>query len=369
MALLLEKSSVCMIGAFPPPVHGMAAVNAAVREQLISAGSNPVVMNIAAQSLARSVADRLGRLPKVLNAICQLLAKPCLRGITLYMSISGGYGQIYEVIFILLARLRRMNLFIHHHSFAYLDRPNWLTRLLTIVAGPSSIHIALSPGMAACLQAQYPSVHRVISLSNAVFFIGDQPISVSRRFNLKSIGFLSNISEEKGIFDFLDLVEACENESYPIMAKLAGPFQDMETELKVHQRLSELTTIEYVGPQYGDNKETFFASIDALIFPTRYINEAEPLTVHEAMQHGLPVIAYGRGSIPEIIDLNCGLVIAPEVSFTPIALNQIKQWLAFPEKYKNASHTAQENFAKAQVRNTHDWHELLQEILGRSNSS
>src|SRR5680860_532784 len=90
------------------------------------------------------------------------------------------------------------------------------------------------------------------------------------------------------------------------------------------QALKELHSLDYVGPQYGADKKTFFDSIDALIFPTRYANEAEPLTIHEAATHGLSVIAYGRGSIPEIVGSDCGLVIDPAETLAPAALAQIR---------------------------------------------
>ncbi|MGK2925647.1 MAG: hypothetical protein ACSLE2_08490 [Lysobacterales bacterium] len=36
-----DENSIVMVGAFPPPVHGMAAVNAAVRDALRQAGVRP----------------------------------------------------------------------------------------------------------------------------------------------------------------------------------------------------------------------------------------------------------------------------------------------------------------------------------------
>lgn len=355
-----------MVGAFPPPMHGMAAVNATVRDRIVEARSNPIVIDVSANSLSRSLFSRLGRLPKVMRGIAWLMFSRQLRDDMLYMTVSGGFGQIYEVLFMMLGRLRRMRLYMHHHSFAYLDRTNWLTRVLTAVAGPATVHITLSPGMAAHLEAQYSSVRRLMPISNTVFLAGNASLSGIVRHSLKTIGFISNISAEKGVFEFLDLVEACEAQGLQLRATLGGPFQDTETEYQVRQRLGELHNIEYVGPQYGNDKESFFDSIDALIFPTRYVNEAEPLTIHEAMQRALPVIAYGRGCIPEIVGSDCGLVIDPENSFVPAAVGKISQWLESPEAYRTASRAAGEHFAMTLEENTRRWDELLREILNSS---
>ena len=359
-----RNKTVLMVGAFPPPVHGMAAVNEVVRDQLAKSGAELLVINVAAKNLERSLAVRLGRIQRIVRGFTRLLFVGGLKDATLYMSVSGGFGQIYDILFLVFARLRNMRIYLHHHSFAYLDRTSLLARTLTVVAGSDSVHITLSDGMAAGLQAQYPSVCRVLSVSNAVFFSSDQPSSIAIRTSLKTIGFISNISEEKGIFDFLDLVAMCEAEGLPINAKIAGPCQDEGIENKLRERISKLNTVEYLGPQYGSDKEQFFNEIDALIFPTNYINEAEPLTIHEAMQRAIPVISYGRGCIPEIVCPDCGMAIDPALLFAPTALVLIKQWLGSSDHYRVASSLAAEHFASALAENISQWQELRKAILG-----
>jgi len=359
-----NQNIVFIVGAFPPPVHGMAAVNAAVRARLIEAGAVLSVINVAAKNLERSLVVRLWRVQRVARGLSRLLFGARLREATLYMSVSGGVGQAYEILFLILARLRRMRIYLHHHSFAYLDRTSWLTYVLTLVAGSDSVHITLSSGMAVRLKSQYCSVCHVLPISNAVFFPGHRSSSVILHTSLKTIGFISNISEEKGIFDFLDLVEAYEAEGLLIKAKIAGPCQDEKTEYKLKKRIGKLNTVEYIGPQYGDDKEIFFNEIDVLIFPTQYVNEAEPLIIHEAMQYAIPVIAYGRGCIPEIVSPECGRVIEPALPFMPAALTQLKQWLTSPNVYRMASNSAVEHFAIALENNSRRWNELLKEMLG-----
>jgi glycosyltransferase involved in cell wall biosynthesis len=346
----------------------MAAVNNAVHSQLQILSSDPLVINLAALNLERNFWVRLNRFPRVLRGLICLIRMRRLEDGVLYMSISGGLGQVYEILFLLLARLRRMRVYLHHHSFAYLDQQSWLTWVLVTVAGSACTHITLSPGMAARLQTQYSWAHRVFPISNAVFFADCWLRSAPARSCLKTIGFISNISAEKGIFEFLDLVALCEKAGLHLRARLAGPFQDSETESKVRQQLEKLHTVEYVGPQYGDDKKLFFDSIDVLIFPTRYVNEAEPLIIHEAMQRALPVIAYGRGCIPEILDSPCGLAIDSAVPFSSAALVQIKQWVDSPDLYRAASRLASERFAAAYLENMDRWQDLLREILGDDNA-
>ena len=359
----LRKNQIVMIGPFPPPVHGMAAVNAAVREQLRNTGdAEPLAINLAGPNLDRSLRTRLSRPPKVLHSLGRLAGMRQLRGRTLYMSISGGFGQLYEIAFLLLARARGMRVFLHHHSFAYLDTPSRLTRWLVRVAGNEAVHVTQSPKMAERLNRVYGAA-RVVPVSNAVFFVPPNA-AVPIRPRPEILGFLSNIMAEKGVFEFLDLCAAARDKGLPLRARLAGPFQDSETERQVRARLAALPGVDYVGPKYGVEKDDFYAGIDALIFPTRYVNEAEPVTLHEAMSRAIPVIAYGRGCIPEIISPDCGLVIDPAAPFVPAALSQLETWLADPTAFEATSQAAARRFEKTYAENAERWAALLAEIAG-----
>ncbi|MGD2063706.1 MAG: hypothetical protein PVF51_09020, partial [Nitrospirota bacterium] len=260
----VKPPRILMVGAFPPPVHGMAAVNAAVHAQLQKAGADARVVDLAASSLDRSLLARVGRLPKVLRGLARLARVGGLRGRTLYISVSGGLGQVYELVFLLLARRRGTRMFLHHHSFAYLDAPSRLMRWLVRVAGADAVHITLSPRMGECLKQIYDTAC-VVPVSNAVFFVSkDATVTVRRK--LETLGFLSNIAPEKGVFEFLDLCAATRDRDLPVRARIAGPFQDDATKTAVLDRLGALSEVEYVGPRYGAEKDAFYAGIDVLLF-------------------------------------------------------------------------------------------------------
>ena len=59
--------------------------------------------------------------------------------------------------------------------------------------------------------------------------------------------------------------------------------------------------VEFIGEIGDDQKGAFLSDAAALLFP---IDWPEPfgLALIEAMANGTPVIAFGRGSVPEIID-------------------------------------------------------------------
>lgn len=357
------KRRIIMVGGFPPPVRGMPVINAALRNEFEKANIPLTVIDLSALNLNRSLPARLGRLPKVLRGLSRLVLMSGLSGAIFYISVSGGIGQFYETLFVFFARLHGMRLYLHHHSFAYLTKPTFHAKILIKTAGIFAVHITQSPAMAEKLRATY-TLQYVKPISNAIFLINNKRDPNQIRTRLITLGFISNISKEKGVFEFLDLVGAVEKENLPIKAKLAGPFQDSHVENLVRSRMTQLKNIDYVGPKYGIDKDMFFMDIDVLIFPTRYANETEGIVNHEAMQSGVPIIAYGRGCIPEIVGRDCGEIINPHEPFVPAALEKIKKWIGDPASFMATSKAAMDMFSNTFYQNKKRWQELLSELIG-----
>lgn len=341
---------IAMIGVFPPPIHGMAAVNSAMKEFFVSCGEHPVIFNLSATSLSRSLHVRLIRAARVLRqlvAFCNFLRVS--RTVSVYISVSGGYGQFFEILFVLLSRLWNARIFLHHHSFIYIDCPQYLTKILFFCSGKDACHIALCGLMAQKLKASYPSIRRVDVLSNS----GLLSLSVGGARIRKSVGilgFLGNIEADKGIFEFLDVLSLLQKEGNDICAIIAGPFFNKATEALVMGKIAELGNIQYVGAKYGAEKIEFFNSIDVLLYPTR--NDAEPLTVLESMSHGVPVLARSRGCLDEMVNANAGVVIDFEKDYVLAAVSQLRLWRDCPDAFIEKSRGAADRYRQMQNTST-----------------
>lgn len=326
---------IAFVGPFPPPVHGMAAINLAMHDWVETNGGTPIKVNTRARSLQRSFGARLRRLPTALRAMGTIVVLP-LATRSMYMSVSAGFGQVYELAFVLIARLRRMRIYLHHHNYAYLDRPTILARALFNLAGRRALHIVLSAGMEKRLISAY-SVKSSVAISNLAFVDLPDAAGLPAKTNIQTIGFLSNISREKGVFLFLDMVQAVRR-SYPgLQCILAGPFQDDEVRREVQTRIGEIGGIRYLGPVYGERKDEFFSSIDVLIFPTLYKNEAQPIVLLESRARGIPIIAYDRGAISEIVSIDDGELVSSHASFVTTAISVLRGWIESPEDYRRVS--------------------------------
>jgi len=106
--------------------------------------------------------------------------------------------------------------------------------------------------------------------------------------------FFGRIHPDKGTGDAIEIARAAER---PIV--LAGIIQDQEYfESEVRPRLGADAT--YVGPVGGSDRALLLGSAAALLHPIAF-EEPFGLSVIEAMACGTPVIAYRRGSMPELI--------------------------------------------------------------------
>ena len=95
----------------------------------------------------------------------------------------------------------------------------------------------------------------------------------------------------------------------------------------------------YDGPVYDRRKESFYDSIDVLVFPSRYANEAEPVVVIEALGAGAPVAA-ARGCVPSLIDGESGLLLDPSGADLSPAVQTIRGWTNNPAEFVAASTSA-----------------------------
>jgi glycosyltransferase involved in cell wall biosynthesis len=106
------------------------------------------------------------------------------------------------------------------------------------------------------------------------------------------IGYLGTLSGIKGIATLLDAFE-----SAPPHWRLAiagsGQFEAL-----VAKRAASDARIGFVGRVEGDAKDRFFESLDLLVIPSEW-EENAPLVAVEAAVRGLPAVVSDRGGLPE----------------------------------------------------------------------
>jgi glycosyltransferase involved in cell wall biosynthesis len=221
----------------------------------------------------------------------------------IYTVFESGFGIIYNIVIIGLARMFKYNIILHHHTSKHTLSRQRSFALLQRIAGPSCLNVVLSQQMAVDMRLMYPNVKKVLVSENACH-IADNDVTIQPNTLLHSlrVGFLSNLCAEKGLDVVMDAAIRCRDLGLEITFVFAGPTVGQEAEeilWKGRNRLGDY--IEILGPISGEAKSDFFKSINVFLFPTRYRFEAQPLVILEAMSYGLPVIVTDCGYIAELV--------------------------------------------------------------------
>lgn len=347
-----ETDRIVMVGPFPPPITGMSNVNFYIYELLKKNLDKEIqICDTSGPSLEKNIYYYIKRISKIFKTIIFLINVS--KKDTIYFSISGGFGQIYELIFLIVLRLKRLrNIICHHHSYDYINNKRLISSLLFSIAGSETLHLSLSQMMAQKLKNKYSGIKRTMVLSNILFINDNESKILNKKQNKKiTLGFISNISKEKGIIEFMDFHSSLIKKYKKINSIIAGPFEDKNIKKIIMKKIELSKRINWIGPVYDYKKTKFFESIDYLIFPTKYFNEAEPLVIYEAFSYNVPVISYSRGSIPEQIGLDelCGKLVLPNESFVESASSWIEKRLNYPKLFDDTKSAVRKNFIKQKI--------------------
>src|ERR1039457_2359448 len=296
--------TVAFVGPLPPPLHGFSSVCAMMLDRLRQCGAVEV-FDRAPRTKSRA-SEVLRQLREVIRCSATLRRSS---DTTLYLALSGGLGQVIDGLYVLICRVLGRQVFVHHHSFSYLNRATFVNKLLFSQLRDAT-HIVLSEGMGSALAHRYKIDNKEIRVvSNAAFFGPPTQIActLSEVTTRICIGFLSNITFAKGFVEFFEVLLELRRLAVPYRAYIAGPIAP-NARSTFDRLFADADQVDYVGPRYDDAKTSFYQRLDILLFPTKYKNEAEPLVVHEAIRSGVHVIACARGAIPELLSNGAGMV-------------------------------------------------------------
>lgn len=321
---------VTFLAALPKPLHGMSSVN----QKMLCLLS--LRCRVSCFNLAPSFASGLypGKIWVFLRSLYLLLMLPLFslhsflpRSRTLYFSISGGAGQWLELPYMFIAGFFYQHIFVHHHSFAYCNLFKPAMQLMHKFGRGKIHHIVLCQNMGDRLHALYNISSSDISVLSNLAFFPSPSNSNTKRSQLQCIGFLANITYEKGIVEFLDTCRLLHPQAPQLRFIIAGPCKDSYILALIQKSCADIPNIEYRGAVYDEDKAAFFRDIDLLLFPTRYENEAQPLTIFEAFSASAPVVAWDRGCISSMIDVSGGVSIDHNAPFTTKAASVVGEWL------------------------------------------
>ncbi len=214
-----------------------------------------------------------------------------------YFVLSGGKGLFFDLLIIVYLKILNKKIYIHHHSFSYLNNHSYLIYILSLIGKKNVIHIVLCNLMKKKLK-KYKLIKKIIVLSNIILINKRKSF---KNFNKKiKIGFISNIDFDKGISEYFEVINNLNNKNFEGL--VAGPFLNKKVKSFVLKKVKKYKNIKYLGPIYDRKKNKFYRDLDVLLFPSYYKNEAEPLVIYEAQSYNILVISNSLGCTSAMIE-------------------------------------------------------------------
>lgn len=286
----------------PPPIHGMSAMNA----KYVRHFQPRFVVNTAPSFAAGVFGSRAWILSKLLITpvvLIKIITATISGESVCYRAINGGSGQIFDVFYLLLIRIFRLKVVIHHHSFSYLSRNSSLFSFLLKIIGAETFHVVLGERMKTELCSRYKvDPDQVLIVSNSVFFTPAVSVVNPRDVSPVTVGYMANLTLEKGVGVFIDMCIALRNQGCVFDAVLAGPVSGDGVQTYI-DKFSSHSGFKYLGPVYEEKKEEFFKQVDIFVFPSQYKNEAEPLVLYEAASYGARLVVTDTGCLADVANV------------------------------------------------------------------
>ena len=336
-----RRGPVLVIGHLPPPVHGMAVATSAFAE-LLEAYAPVVRLKTTGNELGRTIRQQCTRLLRTGQAVLSIF-RWRHDGRSAYFSVDAGPGIIYTITVVAAARILSYPLAIHHHSYAYVRQSSRLMQLLVLIAGPAGLHLVACTAMKGEFDLLYPRAGRVTVLS--LDFLTDKPVPLplgGRPLNDRpTLGFLSNITLEKGIAEVFDTLDSARMAGIDACLVTAGPVISPEADALLQRRL-QLSEghATHLGPVHGSTKESFFQGIDVFLFPSAYSHESFGIVVREALGHGIPVIAYEGGCLRKSVTGDGAIILTRNEPFATAATSYLRRWFDNPDDFRTISRIA-----------------------------
>jgi glycosyltransferase involved in cell wall biosynthesis len=216
------------------------------------------------------------------------------------------YGVLKYALFIGMSRLLNKELIVHIHGNYIHQELNNLTGFKKYVFKyllcKASKGIVLSKSL---IKNMSPFIDQknIYILSNFVqdYLFETKPQSAEdypEGFFPKII-FLSNLMEEKGIYDVLEALRILEKQGLKYQAKIAGNI-DQKNKERVATSFDNLKHTQYVGVVAREKKRDLLHWGNTFVLPTYYKMEGQPISILEAMATGNIVLTTQHAGIPDI---------------------------------------------------------------------
>lgn len=252
-------------------------------------------------------------------------------------------GKIFyrDALFTMLIKLFGRRIVFHLHRQGIEEMANgsrhkkWLLRKTF----KRTTMICLSEKLTADIRTVYKPTPFI--LHNGIEVVNDEV--VPRNNKAPRVLYLSNLVTTKGIEVFLQSLVELHKQGCAFHARVVGAPVDYSIEQAkafcAEAGIAHL--VDVIGPKFDADKFEELELADIFVLPS--FNECVPLSILEAMQFGVPVVATSVGGIPDILQHGVNGLLVPPGSVPDLAAG-LRQLLVDKPLRIQMGHSARERF-------------------------
>ena len=298
-----KNKSILIIGPFPEPTTGVSLANKVVSDILKEQPDYKVDHINTSYSRFDEAIGKFSFHKLFFNLSFYPKAYEIFSNKIIYITPGQTFfGVIKYTAFILLSTLFRREIIVHVHGNHLGNEYKSLTgikkKVFYFLLSKTTKGIVLSASLKGNM-TPFISDDKIKVLPN---FAEDYLLKTESKksFEKLQIIYLSNLMEEKGIFDLLEALTLLEENGIPYEAKIAGAIDHMQKE-EIEKCFSKLQYTSYVGIVKGDQKNELLHWGNLFVLPTYYKMEGQPISILEAMATGNVILTTKHAGIPDII--------------------------------------------------------------------
>lgn len=323
--------SICIIGQFPPPIHGLSK---AIETLYNSHLKDKYLFHKIDITNNKNIIKNLWKI---------LISRNDLYYFTISQTKGGNWR---DLLILKLIEYKKKKCIIHLHGGYYRqliekDCGNLQRRLNYSLIKKLDGCIVLG-NMLQSIFKDMVDDSKIFTVPNCVDneYLLPQNLIEEKINNIENnttlhILYLSNFIESKGFKDVLNLAVIAKNAKKNLHFHFAGKFYKEEDHIFTQNFIQQNQLQEYVtfhGIVSGKNKNELLQQCHIFILPTRYPNEGQPISILEAMGNAMNIITTNHAGIPDITkDKVNGLV----VDKNNINLNEIYDYIQYLNQNRN----------------------------------
>jgi len=317
-------------GSLPPPVHGSSVVNSRVRDLMLESARVLWFNPVAGDDIGQVGKFRFHKIFPGVSAIVLYSFSSVLRyrRHATYISLATDGVAFYRDLIIWIVAVvtsRRVIVHLHTASIEVISPTAPISRLTRALLRRTEVW-ALAETFRNAVEGLSPK--RVEIVPNGVDCTEHQGSLISQvRSKHKELRvlFLGNHFQTKGVDTAVEIANRmCQT---TISWIFAGAAVDDSIEALIGKIQDANPNVHRIVSLDAASKCELLRSADCLLMPSRFVHEAAPLVVLEAMSHGVVPVTSRQGAMPEMVG-DAGIVCDSIEDFvnalTKLALDRVE---------------------------------------------